>query len=74
MEDKKHRPKSILFEFPEGLVGIQLIFRLKKGGQIVNFGTVKSVTTKDNEVRLRFDEKLPGLAKYVPGVGKKNQD
>lgn len=65
MDNKKHHTKPIIVEVPEELVGIQLIFRLKKGGKTINFGTVKGYEQTKDGVLLKFDHDKPGLGKLV---------
>lgn len=67
--DKKRLKEAI--DNPEKLVGKELRFTLKKGKKSFSFGTIKAVQKDGNEVKLEFDHKKPGLAKYAPGVSKK---
>lgn len=74
MENKKLRPKQIVVVVPEELVGIQLIFRLRKGGRVIDFGTIKKVRKEGNEVKLEFDPDKPGVGKLIKDAGKGRTD
>lgn len=67
---KNIKPSQLIVEYPEKLIGQEIVFRLRKGGKILNFGTIKNIRKEGNEVRLEFDPDKPGFGKYAPRGGK----
>ena len=69
MSDKHKNIKSsqLIVEYPEHLVGKEIVFRLRKRGQTIKFGTIKGVRKEGNEVKLVFDTDKPGLGKLIKG-------
>lgn len=62
---KDKQPSPIVVELPEQFIGRQIVFRLRKGGKTINFGTVKNIRKEGKEVKLEFDPDKPGLGKLV---------
>lgn len=54
MKDKK--PSEIIVEVPEELIGREIVFRLRKGGKTINFGTIKNIRKVGNGIKLEFDD------------------
>lgn len=65
MGSQNNHSKPIIVEVSEKLEGVQLVFRLKKGGKTVNFGTLKSYESTKDGVLLKFDPDKPGVGKLV---------